>query len=93
MQDSFLVMYMYSCEDLFNLKQKPRINDISLKLLSEYYKKYLMPFKFRYTFAENIDDNNSYMHNAKVAWLSKDIEYRDFGLICSFVNIFFFIVI
>lgn len=56
MQDSFLVMYMYSCEDLFNLKQKPRINDISLKLLSKYYKKYLMPFKFRYTFAENIDD-------------------------------------
>lgn len=39
-------------------------------------------------FAENIDDNNSYMHNAKVAWLSKDIEYRDFGFICSFVNTF-----
>ena len=39
---------MYNCEELFNLVQKPRINDISLNLLCEYYKKHLLPFKFKY---------------------------------------------
>ena len=41
---------MYNCESLYNLTLKPKINDISLKLLSEYYKKYLLPYQFRYVF-------------------------------------------
>ena len=30
-----------------------------------------------------------YMRNASLAWLNKDIEYRDFSLIASFVNTYF----
>ena len=38
-------------------------------------------------YAEAIDDSQmGYMRNAKLAWLNKSLEYRDFGLICSFVN-------
>lgn len=48
----FGVMDVYSCEDLYDLKQKPKINDISLNLLCEYYKKYLLPFEYRYTFED-----------------------------------------
>lgn len=44
---------MHNCESLYNLTRKPKINDISLKLLSEYYKKYLLPYKFRYIFDDD----------------------------------------
>lgn len=33
-----------------------------------------------------IDADNMYMRNASLAWLRKSWEYRDFGLVCSFVN-------
>lgn len=39
---------------------------------------------------ENIGNMNSeYMRNASLAWLKESIEYRDFGLICAFVNTWF----
>ncbi len=37
-----------SCEQLRECQSKPKINDISLILLSEYYEKYLMPFIYTY---------------------------------------------
>lgn len=33
-----------------------------------------------------IDSSNMYMRNASLAWLKGCVEYRDFGLICAFVN-------
>lgn len=39
---------MYSATELRTLSIKPRINDISLKVLSEYYKMYLYPFIYKY---------------------------------------------
>lgn len=35
---------------------------------------------------KGIYDINEYMYNASLAWLKKDVEYRDFSLIASFVN-------
>lgn len=35
---------------------------------------------------QHINDGMGYMRNASLAWLSDCIEYRDFGLICSFAN-------
>lgn len=37
-----------SCEQLRECQSKPKISDISLILLSEYYEKYLMPFIYTY---------------------------------------------
>lgn len=37
-------------------------------------------------FAKSIKDSDGYMYNAKLAWLKSYSEYRDFALICSFVN-------
>jgi len=39
---------MYTAEELRNLTEKPRINDISLNILQDYYKMYLMPFIYNY---------------------------------------------
>lgn len=39
---------MYSATELRNLKIKPRINDISLKVLGEFYKLFLHPFLYEY---------------------------------------------
>ena len=39
---------MYSAAELKDLSMKPRINDISLKVLSEYYEMYLYPFIYHY---------------------------------------------
>ena len=39
---------MYNAIELRTLKVKPRINDISLKVLSEYYKMFLHPFIYKY---------------------------------------------
>ena len=35
-----------------------------------------------------VDTFNMYMRNASIAWLSRCVEYRDFGLICSFANVY-----
>lgn len=35
---------------------------------------------------QHANDGMGYMRNASLAWLSECIEYRDFGLICSFAN-------
>ncbi len=34
----------------------------------------------------NLNSDNDYMRNASLAWSKKSLEYRDFGLISSFVN-------
>ncbi len=39
---------MYSAIELKDLSIKPRINDISLKILSEYYEIFLWPFVYHY---------------------------------------------
>ena len=39
---------MHSAVELRNLSIKPRINDISLKILSEYYEMFLYPFIYNY---------------------------------------------
>lgn len=44
---------MLNCTDLRNLTMIPRINDISLELLKDYYKSYLNPFIYNYTIAGN----------------------------------------
>lgn len=44
---------MHSIEDLYNLTEKPILSKISLKLLQEYYKEYLMPYKFTYSLNNN----------------------------------------
>lgn len=43
-----------TCEDLFKVTNNPRINDITLDLLREYYAVYLNPYIFQF---EIIDDN------------------------------------
>ena len=35
---------------------------------------------------KHIYNYNEYMYNASLAWLKSEIEYRDFGLVASFVN-------
>lgn len=49
---------MYSALELRNLSIKPRINDISLKILSEYYKTFLYPFIFCYHIKTNNEDKD-----------------------------------
>lgn len=39
---------MHSAIELRNLSKKPKINDISLKILSEYYEMFLYPFIYNY---------------------------------------------
>ncbi len=39
---------MYKAEELINLETKPRINDISLKIIKDFYFMYLMPFFYNY---------------------------------------------
>ena len=34
------------CSSLYELSHVPKINDISLLLLTEYYEKYLMPYEY-----------------------------------------------
>lgn len=41
---------MYKAGDLQNLQMKPRINDITLKVLADYYAFFLNPFIYKYTF-------------------------------------------
>ncbi len=44
---------MYSCIDLNKLTTNPRINDISLDLLREYYETFLYPFEYHYIIKDN----------------------------------------
>ena len=39
---------MYSPYELKNLREKPRINDLSLETLRQYYEYYLNPFIYHY---------------------------------------------
>ena len=40
---------MYNPEDLRTLSIKPKINDIDLPILKDFYTMYLMPFIYTYT--------------------------------------------
>lgn len=44
---------MYSAVELRELTIKPKINDITLEMLSEYYEKFLYPFIFTYKIVRN----------------------------------------
>lgn len=48
---------MYNCIQLNELNANPRISDISLDLLREYYETYLNPFEYHYNV---IDETNQY---------------------------------
>ncbi|MGN0006348.1 MAG: PBECR4 domain-containing protein [Candidatus Gastranaerophilaceae bacterium] len=39
---------LYTVKELNKLKRQPKINEISLKLLADYYEKYLVPYEFEY---------------------------------------------
>lgn len=54
---------MYNWNELKDLNMKPRINDISLEILRQYYENYLYPFIYHYT----LNDDKGY---------SKEIELR-----------------
>lgn len=44
---------MYSCMELKSLTINPRINNISLDLLREYYEMFLYPFEYHYSIRDN----------------------------------------
>lgn len=44
---------MYSAADLNNLTIKPKINDITLEVLREFYEMFLYPFIFTHTVTAN----------------------------------------
>lgn len=44
---------MYTAAELKNLSIKPRINDISLQVLADYYTMFLHPFIYRYSTKSN----------------------------------------
>ena len=44
---------MYKAEELRGLKLKPRINDIDLRTLQDYYSKFLNPFIYQYDVVED----------------------------------------
>ena len=44
---------MYTAEELLNLQMKPRINDITIKVLADYYAFFLNPFIYKYTLKSN----------------------------------------
>ncbi len=48
---------IYSAADLKGLPEKPRINDIDLPVIQEYYERYLNPFIYKYTVS--YDDGSS----------------------------------
>lgn len=48
---------MHSAVELRNLSLKPKINDISLKTLSEYYEMFLYPFIYHYNIKTENGDN------------------------------------
>lgn len=50
---------MYSWDELKDLSMKPRINDISLDCLSQYYQNYLYPFIYEYNITESSGQNKS----------------------------------
>ncbi|MDD3239582.1 MAG: PBECR4 domain-containing protein [Lachnospira sp.] len=66
---------MYSPYELKELTEKPRINDVSLESLRQYYEYYLNPFIYRYnvTYAD---------------WNTKDLELRfDYENFCHLLGI------
>lgn len=50
---------MHTIDSLYNLTLSPRINDISLKLLKDYYEAYLSPYVYTYQ-TKNLSENNSF---------------------------------
>lgn len=50
---------MYRAVELRRLREKPRISDISLKVLSEYYESYLNPFIYHYQIINQNQSNQN----------------------------------
>ena len=44
---------MFRAEELCGLSIKPKINDIDLNVLQDYYRKFLNPFIYQYDIAED----------------------------------------
>jgi hypothetical protein len=44
---------LYKAEELCGLSEKPKINDIDLNVLQDYYRKFLNPFIYRYDITED----------------------------------------
>lgn len=49
---------MYTVYELKNLSIKPRINDISLQVLADYYTAFMYPFIYRYSVKKNGTEKN-----------------------------------
>ena len=49
---------MYTAVELKNLQIKPRINDISLRILADYYAMFLHPFIFKYSIKSGEEKRN-----------------------------------
>jgi len=49
---------MYTATELKNLTIKPRINDISLQILADYYSMFLQPFIYKYSVKDNGKDKH-----------------------------------
>lgn len=49
---------MYTALELRTLNIKPRINDISLKILSEYYQMFLAPFIYNYHIVSKTEEKD-----------------------------------
>lgn len=55
----------YDIAELLSLTQKPKINDISLKLLSTYYEDVLSPYGFIYEISDTNNSNSSSVVNLR----------------------------
>ena len=60
--------FMYRPEELFNLSIKPRINDISLSILQEYYNMFLFPFIYTYSITDNYEKKKIQLHFDDIAF-------------------------
>lgn len=80
---------MYTAAELRNLQVKPRINDISLQVLADYYAMFLNPFIFRYSIKSNNEskgkrdielrfDKENFCHLAGLETIARDaVPYRE----------------
>jgi hypothetical protein len=47
-----------TCQQLFNAAQNPRINDLSLDLLREYYETYLHPYIYQFEIKDDVQNSS-----------------------------------
>lgn len=77
---------MYTATDLKELKVKPRINDISLKTLLDYYEMFLNPFIYKYVIKNHDEtkyielrfDNENFCHLLGIETIAKhSVPYKE----------------